>query len=134
MSSPGTPKYGANERALDGVSAAKNTVVEDDFDAPVVNVTAAAAVSAPASGNSSASEPEVVKEYATFDAMDLPLDLLRGIYGYGFEKPSEIQRKVIVPMKNRRDTLAQAPSGTGKTGGFLIGDLATEEADFIPRY
>ena len=128
MSAPGTPKYGANERALDGASnssAAKNTVVAvDDFDAPLLTVTAAAAVSAPASGNSSASEPEVVKEYMTFDSMDLPLDLLRGIYGYGFEKPSEIQRKVIVPMKNRRDTLAQAHSGTGKTGGFLIGVLA----------
>lgn len=28
----------------------------------------------------------------TFDAMELREDLLRGIYGYGFEKPSAIQQ------------------------------------------
>jgi translation initiation factor 4A len=27
----------------------------------------------------------------TFDGMDLPEELLRGIYSYGFEKPSAIQ-------------------------------------------
>lgn len=28
----------------------------------------------------------------TFDSMDLKEDLLRGIYAYGFEKPSAIQQ------------------------------------------
>ena len=65
-----------------------------------------------------------VKEYTSFDNMDIPMDLLRGIYGYGFEKPSEIQRKGIVPIAKGLDLIAQAQSGTGKTGTFTIGSLA----------
>ena len=51
--------------------------------------------------------------------------LLSGIYGYGFEKPSVIQSKAIYPIaKCRRDIVAQAQSGTGKTGAFTIGALS----------
>lgn len=67
---------------------------------------------------------ETPKEYATFDDMGLPEDLLRGIYSFGFEKPSKIQSVAIVPMKDGRDILAQAQSGTGKTGTFTIGALS----------
>ena len=57
---------------------------------------------------------------------DLPIndDLLRGIYAYGFEKPSPIQQKSILSIIKGRDILAQACSGTGKTGSFVIGALA----------
>lgn len=65
-----------------------------------------------------------VKEYTSFDDMGLDDNLLRGIYGYGFEKPSPIQQKAIVPMTEGRDLLAQAQSGTGKTGTFLIGGIS----------
>ena len=34
----------------------------------------------------------------TFDELNLKPDLLRGIYGYGFEKPSIIQQKAILPI------------------------------------
>ena len=69
-------------------------------------------------------KPEyVVKDYATFDEMPLPENLLRGIYTYGFEKPSAIQRKAIMPIADGHDLLAQAQSGTGKTGTFCIGSL-----------
>ena len=61
--------------------------------------------------------------YTTFDAMELPEELLRGVYANGFEKPSPIQQKGIVPIKNKRDLLAQAQSGTGKTGTFVTGSL-----------
>ena len=64
-----------------------------------------------------------VKVYSSFDDMDLPEQLLRGIYGFGFERPSAIQSKAIVPIKEGRDILAQAQSGTGKTGTFTIGSL-----------
>jgi len=64
-----------------------------------------------------------VKECPTFDEMDLPEKLLRGIYAYGFEKPSKIQQKGIVPIAKGYDLLAQAQSGTGKTGTFTIGSL-----------
>jgi translation initiation factor 4A len=64
-----------------------------------------------------------IKAYTSFDEMGLPDNLLRGIYGYGFEKPSQIQEKAIVPIKDGIDILAQAQSGTGKTGTFTIGSL-----------
>jgi len=64
-----------------------------------------------------------VKLYSTFDAMGLRDDLVRGIYGYGFEKPSAIQQRAIVPIISGRDVIAQAQSGTGKTATFSIGTL-----------
>ncbi|XP_044335065.1 eukaryotic initiation factor 4A-III homolog B [Triticum aestivum] len=51
----------------------------------------------------------------SFDAMGIREDLLRGIYGYGFEKPSAIQQRAVVPIIAGRDVIAQAQSGTGKT-------------------
>lgn len=65
-----------------------------------------------------------VKEYESFDHMDLPEDLLRGIYAYGWDTPSKIQKRGIMPIKEGRDVFAQAQSGTGKTGTFLIGSLS----------
>jgi len=59
-----------------------------------------------------------------FDAMDLPEELLRGIYSYGFEKPSAIQQRAIKPTILGKDLIAQAQSGTGKTATFAIGTLA----------
>jgi translation initiation factor 4A len=56
--------------------------------------------------------------------MNLPENLLRGIYAYGFEKPSAIQQRAIVPCIQGHDTIAQAQSGTGKTGTFSIACLA----------
>jgi translation initiation factor 4A len=50
--------------------------------------------------------------------------LLRGIFSYGFEKPSPIQQKAIVPIIEGRDVVAQAQSGTGKTAAFTIGALS----------
>jgi translation initiation factor 4A len=67
-------------------------------------------------------EDDVV-EYSTFEDMELKADLLRGIYGYGFTKPSKIQSKGIKPIVDGKDLLAQAQSGTGKTGTFCIGSL-----------
>eukprot|EP00179_Madagascaria_erythrocladioides_P014142 CAMPEP_0198366184 /NCGR_PEP_ID=MMETSP1450-20131203/154552_1 /TAXON_ID=753684 ORGANISM="Madagascaria erythrocladiodes, Strain CCMP3234" /NCGR_SAMPLE_ID=MMETSP1450 /ASSEMBLY_ACC=CAM_ASM_001115 /LENGTH=421 /DNA_ID=CAMNT_0044073649 /DNA_START=255 /DNA_END=1520 /DNA_ORIENTATION=+ len=61
--------------------------------------------------------------HSTFDDMNLREDLLRGIYGYGFEKPSAIQQRAIMPLIMRRDTIAQAQSGMGKTATFVIGIL-----------
>lgn len=52
-------------------------------------------------------------------------ELLRGIYSYGFERPSPIQRRGIVPIIEGKDIIAQAQSGTGKTGCFSVASLAT---------
>lgn len=68
-------------------------------------------------------EPTDVKIYNTFDEMSIPDNLLRGIYAHGFERPSEIQKRAIVPLRDGNDLIAQAQSGTGKTGTFCIGAL-----------
>jgi len=48
---------------------------------------------------------------------------LRGIYGYGFEKPSAVQQRAIMPILRGLDVIAQSQSGTGKTTIFAIGIL-----------
>jgi translation initiation factor 4A len=60
----------------------------------------------------------------SWDDLNLETKLLRGIFSYGFEKPSPIQQKAIKPIINRKDVVAQAQSGTGKTATFTIGALA----------
>ena len=65
---------------------------------------------------------QVVK---TFEDMGLREDLLRGIYSYGFTKPSAIQQRAIVQIVKGRDVIAQSQSGTGKTAVFCISSLQT---------
>lgn len=81
--------------------------------------------------------------------MQLHEELLRGIYAYGFEKPSAIQQRAIIPCVKGKcdwclsqklnarqlysnvfdflnlglDVIAQAQSGTGKTATFSIAIL-----------
>jgi len=70
-------------------------------------------------------------EIAEWDdpTLDLRPALLRGIYAFGFEKPSPIQKKGLIPLiqpgckGKRRDIIAQAQSGTGKTACFGVGAL-----------
>ena len=63
----------------------------------------------------------------SFDDMNLKDKLLRGIYGYGFEKPSAIQQRAIMEIIKGKDLIAQSQSGTGKTATFSIGALQTIE-------
>jgi len=56
----------------------------------------------------------------SFDEMDLKEKLLRGIYAYGFERPSAIQARAILPCITGHDVIAQAQSGTGKTATFSV--------------
>jgi translation initiation factor 4A len=65
-----------------------------------------------------------LKAYESFDLMGLDDNLVRGIYAYGFENPSKIQQRAIVPMSKHTDILAQSQSGTGKTGAFTIGSVS----------
>jgi translation initiation factor 4A len=61
---------------------------------------------------------------SSWDELDIPTELLRGIYAYGFEKPSPIQCIAIKPIIDRKDIIGQAQSGTGKTATFSIGALS----------
>jgi len=68
-------------------------------------------------------ESYFVPEIKTWDELELEPNLLRGIFCYGFEKPSPIQSKAIKPVIEGKDVIAQAQSGTGKTATFTIGAL-----------
>ncbi len=57
------------------------------------------------------------------DIENIKPELLRGIFAYGFENPSPIQQKAILPALEKKDLIAQAQSGTGKTGSFTISAL-----------
>jgi len=59
----------------------------------------------------------------SFEDLDIDEKITMGILGYGFEKPSPIQQRGILPMLAGRDIIAQAQSGTGKTATFCIGAL-----------
>jgi translation initiation factor 4A len=58
-----------------------------------------------------------------FDEMGIREELLRGVYAYGFEKPSAIQQRAIIPCVRGLDVIAQAQSGTGKTATFAVSIL-----------
>jgi len=63
-------------------------------------------------------------EINNWDELDNDPNILRGIYSYGFERPSPIQKKAIKPIIMGKDIIAQAQSGTGKTAAFGIGALS----------
>nr|UXY88199.1 eukaryotic initiation factor 4a [Cryptomonas curvata] len=64
-----------------------------------------------------------IETIESFDEMELKDELLKGIYDYGYERPSVIQQKGILPLIKKKDIIAQAQSGTGKTATFVIGTL-----------
>jgi translation initiation factor 4A len=59
-----------------------------------------------------------------WDDLNISTELLRSIHAYGYESPSPIQTRGIVPIIRGLDTIGQAQSGTGKTATFVIGALA----------
>uniref|UniRef100_A0A6C0ASR5 RNA helicase n=1 Tax=viral metagenome TaxID=1070528 RepID=A0A6C0ASR5_9ZZZZ len=75
------------------------------------------------SKNNELSKNELSKTISSWDDLNLKDDLLRGIYAYGFENPSDVQKKAILPIIELHDIIAQAQSGTGKTGTFSIATL-----------
>jgi len=77
-----------------------------------------------------------VKVINSFEELKLRPELLKGIYGYGFEKPSAVQQRAILPILQGRDVIVQSQSGTGKTCVFCVGalqmlDLAVREPQAI---
>lgn len=69
------------------------------------------------------SSNSIINEITDWEDLNAKPPLLRGIYANGFEKPSPIQKKAILPLFSKRDIIAQAQSGTGKTACFSIGAL-----------
>ena len=69
------------------------------------------------------SEKEIITRAENFEDMGLKSKLIQGIYNYGYEKPSAIQQKGVIPLIMKKDIIAQAQSGTGKTATIVIGSL-----------
>ena len=66
----------------------------------------------------------------SFDDINISDNVLRGIYSYGLRKIHQcIQYKSIPIIKEGKDVIAQAQSGTGKTGAFVIGCLENINVD-----
>lgn len=62
-------------------------------------------------------------EEISFEQLNLKESLLRGIYSYGWEKPSFIQQQGIPIILKETDVIVQGQSGTGKTGTFCVSML-----------
>ena len=67
-----------------------------------------------------------LKYFNNFEDSELNINdnILKGIFSYGFERPSPIQRIAIKPLIDGSDMVIQSHSGTGKTATFLIGILS----------
>jgi len=96
----------------------QNTIIEEQNTIAVETTTLASADTIAAT-----LATEKYKELTSWEDLDAKVPLLRGIYAYGFETPSPIQKKAILPIFDKRDIIAQAQSGTGKTACFTIGAL-----------
>jgi translation initiation factor 4A len=86
------------------------------------NEVAAAGAGGPA-GQEEVPPQQELEVVESFDDMELRDEILRGIYSIGFEEPSPIQKVAIKAFASGRDLIAQAQSGTGKTGAFSIATL-----------
>ncbi|PQP97350.1 hypothetical protein Pyn_09082 [Prunus yedoensis var. nudiflora] len=83
-----------------------------------------------AQNNMAGLAPEEQEDFATFDEvyhdfeyMGLQCNLLKGIFAYGFEKPSASQQRGIVPFCEGLDVIQQGQPGTGKRATFCCGIL-----------
>ncbi|MBO3697559.1 DEAD/DEAH box helicase [Roseivirga sp. E12] len=56
----------------------------------------------------------------TFKSLGLSTSLLHAINKVGYDSPSPIQQKAIPVILERKDVLASAQTGTGKTAGFVL--------------
>lgn len=74
---------------------------------------------------------EVMHKWESFK---LKPALVKGIYSVGFENPSFIQKKAIPIIVSKKNLRAQAQSGTGKTGAFVVGTLEiVDESNCTPQ-
>ncbi|MGH8496559.1 MAG: DEAD/DEAH box helicase [Gammaproteobacteria bacterium] len=56
----------------------------------------------------------------SFQSLGLSADLLRAVAAQGYSTPTPVQREAIPAILERRDVLAGAQTGTGKTAGFAL--------------
>ena len=69
-----------------------------------------------------------MNELEKFEKLGISDDILQALRKKGFEEPTPIQEKIIpLLLKERRDLVGQAQTGTGKTAAFGIPILETIE-------
>jgi ATP-dependent RNA helicase len=51
---------------------------------------------------------EKLEIVGSFDDLNLREELLRGVYAYGFDKPSAVQKRAILPILKNRDVIVQS--------------------------
>ena len=56
----------------------------------------------------------------TFEQMQLPEFIMKAVADMGFEKPTPVQTLTVPPLMERKDIIAKAPTGSGKTFAFGI--------------
>ena len=60
-----------------------------------------------------------MENFNLFEQLGLARDSLEALRSKGFDRPTEIQQKVIPLLLNgKRDIIGQAQTGTGKTAAF----------------
>lgn len=64
-----------------------------------------------------------INSESNFENLNLKEDIIKGVYIYGFKKPSKIQVKGIQSISTGKDCIIQSQSGTGKTATYLLGIL-----------
>ena len=114
-------------------SSIDDTYSYDDTSTPTFPVPVPVAVPVVASTDTNTQEDSTPHpEFKKWEDVDeISPDLLRGIYAYGFENPSNIQQKSILSIIKKRDVIAQAQSGTGKTGAFTVAALQSINLELI---
>lgn len=110
--------YNVNEYQNSGLNINRNEVISNPNSENVVDA-------ATNGTNTSVIDNYTPKEFDKWEDLEnvISENLMRGIYAYGFDSPSLIQRKALLTIFDKKDIIAQAQSGTGKTGVFTIGVL-----------
>jgi ATP-dependent RNA helicase RhlE len=61
-----------------------------------------------------------IRKFMSFETLGLSKELLKAIKEQGYEKPTPIQKQAIPVILEKKDVLAGAQTGTGKTAGFTL--------------
>ncbi|KZO94215.1 DEAD-domain-containing protein [Calocera viscosa TUFC12733] len=91
-----------------------------------------AGLKAPPKDTRPQTEDVTATEGHSFEDYYLQRELLMGLFEMGFENPSPIQEAAIPVALTKRDILARAKNGTGKTGAFVIPTL--QQVDVTKKY
>eukprot|EP01065_Artemidia_motanka_P015350 TRINITY_DN1919_c0_g2_i1.p1 TRINITY_DN1919_c0_g2~~TRINITY_DN1919_c0_g2_i1.p1 ORF type:complete len:505 (+),score=160.54 TRINITY_DN1919_c0_g2_i1:55-1515(+) len=118
----------AQQHAADAENQARNRAASAEISAACAERHAAEALEAAADPPEPNTEPlfdtACVRAYSSFEEMQLPEPLLRGVYSCGLGKvPCAVQQRAVVPIAAGEDVLIQAPAGEDRTMAYAIGVL-----------